>query len=670
MDNKKIASIVDDQLKKAENHASTVHKIIKENKDAYEANNNILKSLPNRSKATTSEAQDVVEAIFPSIQRVFISGKSVVQFEPRNKEDEDIALQITEYVNWVVTKSNNGEKILNDAFKNSLIFKVGFLKHYWCVEEEYIKDSFEGLSEEEYILLVDQENIDIIQESSEEIEVVDELGNVFMQKTYNVKICTTVKKGRIIIEAVNPLEVFISPQATSLDDCDYCCHVVQKTRSELIEQGFNKNLVFSLSDDRHSSHDSNYIQTENQGYDRDNDSEDKSQDLLKVEEHYIKIDIDNDGVAELTKILKVGSTILTKEKVSDIPFSYLCPIPFPNQFYGHCPVDMVKPIQLVQTSLLRQTLDNVALMNNPTKIINSNNTHKAFLEGLKSNQATSLIQVNGDPNSSIQFKEQQSVAGVTLPMMDYLKSLKEAKTGVTSYSQGLDANSLNKTATGVSKIMDASQMRMESMARAYANQLERFYTQILRIAVEHKEDIKDKVIRLTNRFVEIDSSVWHDQYDTEINIGFGVGDKIHEFQTLSQIYQIQQAEQEGGTNLADDKNRYATLVKLCESVGLKDAEKYFNDPSREEEDGQPKIDPAAEMQAMEMERAAEKEAMEMQLKEAELALKQAELALKEQDLNFKQAIEQQKLNLETSVQLKNAALDADKIAIEESRKEQ
>ena len=73
---------------------------------------------------------------------------------------------------------------------------------------------------------------------------------------------------------------------------------------------------------------------------------------------------------------------------------------------------------------------------------------------------------------------------------------------------------------------------------------------------------------------------------------------------------------------------------------------------------------------MEMERAAEKEAMEMQLKEAELALKQAELALKEQDLNFKQAIEQQKLNLETSVQLKNAALDADKIAIEESRKEQ
>ena len=65
MDNKKIVSIVDDQLKKAEKHASTVHKIIKENKDAYEGNNNILKSLPNRSKATTSEAQDVVEAMFP-----------------------------------------------------------------------------------------------------------------------------------------------------------------------------------------------------------------------------------------------------------------------------------------------------------------------------------------------------------------------------------------------------------------------------------------------------------------------------------------------------------------------------------------------------------------------------------------------------------------------------
>jgi hypothetical protein len=48
--------------------------------------------------------------------------------------------------------------------------------------------------------------------------------------------------------------------------------------------------------------------------------------------------------------------------------------------------------------------------------------------------------------------EQRFVGQQAFPMIEYMDSVKENRTGFTRYSQGLDADSLNKTATGVSLI--------------------------------------------------------------------------------------------------------------------------------------------------------------------------------------------------------------------------
>ncbi|MGK7355467.1 portal protein, partial [Salmonella enterica] len=58
-----------------------------------------------------------------------------------------------------------------------------------------------------------------------------------------------------------------------------------------------------------------------------------------------------------------------------------------------------------------------------------------------------------------------------MPMIELLESKKENRTGYTRYSQGLERDSLNKTATGVNRIMDASQKRMKLMARIMAEAL-------------------------------------------------------------------------------------------------------------------------------------------------------------------------------------------------------
>ena len=52
--------------------------------------------------------------------------------------------------------------------------------------------------------------------------------------------------------------------------------------------------------------------------------------------------------------------------------------------------------------------------------------------------------------------------------MEEVQGWIENKTGVSRYNQGLDASSLNKTATGISQIMSASQQRIELLARCFA----------------------------------------------------------------------------------------------------------------------------------------------------------------------------------------------------------
>ena len=78
----------------------------------------------------------------------------------------------------------------------------------------------------------------------------------------------------------------------------------------------------------------------------------------------MRIDFDNDGVAELRKITKCGSKILDNEEIESVPFSTICPIPIPHKFHGMSIADTVKDIQLIKSTIVRNILDNMYLTNN------------------------------------------------------------------------------------------------------------------------------------------------------------------------------------------------------------------------------------------------------------------------------------------------------------------
>jgi hypothetical protein len=52
--------------------------------------------------------------------KIFTAGHDVVRFEPTGPEDEEVAKQATEYVNWIFTRDNPGFVILYTLFKGAL----------------------------------------------------------------------------------------------------------------------------------------------------------------------------------------------------------------------------------------------------------------------------------------------------------------------------------------------------------------------------------------------------------------------------------------------------------------------------------------------------------------------------------------------------------------------
>ena len=74
-----------------------------------------------------------------------------------------------------------------------------------------------------------------------------------------------------------------------------------------------------------------------------------------------------------------------------------------------------------------------------------------------------------------------NVTGGALAALEHFATVRENRTGVSRYNQGLDAESLNKTLGGLDRIMSASQQRQDLIARTFAETaIKRLYRLIYR----------------------------------------------------------------------------------------------------------------------------------------------------------------------------------------------
>ena len=608
------------------------------------------------SSIVTSDVQDTVEWILPQLLDIFTATDSIVSFEPTKQEDVKGAEQATETCNYIFTKKNDGFLILYTAIKDALLVKNGAVHWRKETKRQKVKTPLQGVTEMQLAQALEQGG-EII--NAEPVgQTVDPITGEPMG-VFNVTIERQEETQHICVEAFPPEDLLIKRDWTKplLQDCPYVARVMRVTLSDLIEMGYTDVTAEDLgsSDDPSQSADASFrssrLSQNGDAYEDDTDvsAEDDSltEGYLRIE--YVLVDYDGDGIAERRCIYRLKDKILKNEEESHVPIATASPILVAHRWDGMSIAETVSDIQQLKTEMTRQMLNSLYLANTPrTKVLtNPQGSPVANIDDLLDARPGGILRTQ-DMNG-IQEYVTPFVGGQTLPILEYVDAMRENRTGVTRYSQGLGSDGLEKTNGESSRLMNASQMRIKLIARIMAECLVKpIFQGILKLLTEG--DMQKIAFRLRNEFVEYDPQEWRDSYDMTINVGLGTGDKDMQLRHLGAIFQSQMALSQSpfGQALIDPVKIYNTQAKLVENAGFKNVGDFWKDPSKEPPPQQQPPPPPPQVLVKQMELQADQQKFQAE----------HQLTMQREQLQDAAKLRETQMNLE--LQAANDARDAER----------
>ena len=530
-----------------------------------------------RSKIVSTKVRDTIRAIKPSLMRVFLSSENPVEFVPTSQEDVQGAEQATKYAHWKFQQLD-GYRLLNDAIHDALVKKTGVLKIWWEDNTEATIHSYSNVTEEEMMAIVNEEDVTVIEHSTEmEIET-DETGFEMEIPQHSLKVSHQKKTGELKIEGVPPEEFIVDRNAKSVDDAFIVAHRTEMRVSDLVSMGYDFDEISELSG---LSSDDSYTDSESferQGYEQDEEqnTEDPSMKKVTVTEAYMKIDKEGTGVATMYRLLLAGGEdkLLECEPYGDVPFAVFEVDPEPHTFFGRSVADLIMNDQDSSTAMLRGMMDNVALTNSPRQGYVQGQVN---VDDLMNNEIGGLVRLKS-PQALVDIAT-PFVAGQVLTAMQYMDDAIEAKTGVTRASMGLDPDALQNTSATAARLQaQQGSAQIEVMARNIAEGgMKRLFRLMLNLLVENS--CEETMMRLHGQFQPIDPRVWNIDMDMTVNVGVGTGQEGERHTALSQALQLQMqiwqtyGVSNGMVSMTGIRNTLGDMLAL---QGVRNVDRYFN----------------------------------------------------------------------------------------------
>ncbi len=525
-----------------------------------------------RSQYVSPDVRDTILWIMPSLMRIFTGGDHIVRFEPQGPEDEAKANQATDYINYVFQRQNDGFLTLHTWFMDALLSKNGFAKVYWEEYEESETEEYEGLTEDEMVQILQDPSVEVVEyEPSEE--------------GIELKVKRKKSDGQCKVVPIPPEEFLVNRYPTApLSSNRFKCHRRRVTLSELKEMGYDTEGIQSDNDQ-----DFNTERTARYSFDETSQGADEpssdSNRYVWLEECYVKIDADGDGIAEKWTITKVGKKILEKEEGHTCEIVTLTPIPLPHKLYGMSIADLVMDLQLLKSTIFRQILDNMYLANNGRYMALDGMVN---IDDLLTSRPGGIVRVK--TFDAVKPMQPPMLGAPAFNLLEYVDHIKDVRTGVNRDLQGIDADSINKTATAQTNRLGAAQSRIELIARIFAETgVKDLFYAILECVQKHQK--QPKVIRLRNQWVSMDPREWTNKFDMSVSVGLGTGSKESVIGALLETIKFQMAALQMGLPIVQPVNVYNTSMELLKAQSIKGGDRFFTDPAQIPP-AQPQPDPA------------------------------------------------------------------------------
>jgi len=482
-----------------------------------------------RSQVVSYDVQDTIESALPQLLKVFVAGDKVVQFDPKGPEDQDAADQETDYVNHIVMEKNEGFKVFYVWFKDALLSKNGYVKVYAEEEDEEEEYEYKGLTDAQLQMLASDENTEVL-----EHEVYPD-PSVNMDVIYQQAAMNGVDPSTVMQPMLHDVKLKVTEKKTEI----------------VIENVAPENMMVSVEVSGPNLQDARFVQHR------------EVMQLADIAETFDK---------PLEYIKSIMSDLRdTFEEESNARDIY-------DEEYD-------RAIESNE-ALVKDTYIKLEGERHRVVVLGNTILYKEKTEYVPFACITPI----GDPGAGIMPLSHPPLPASSFGMVEYMDSMKEKRTGITAYNQGLDANSLNKTATGVAQIMNASQQRIELVARTFAEtgvkELFKLVHHLVRTTLT-----KPDITRIRNKWVEVDPREWKARKDLSISVGLGAGNKDQQLVHLTSILNMQkEAIQVGLTN---PEKIYNALAKLTQNAGFKNPEEFWVNPANTpEQEGQQQDKPS------------------------------------------------------------------------------
>lgn len=532
-----------------------------------------------RSQIVTRDVAEVIDYTVPSVLRTMVSGDRIVEFEALDSGFKDVLEEATEAVSQQFMQEQSGWRILHDSLKSGLLEKTGAIKCY--VEEERERREQDVTATQ--LAQLTANGIEIAEsepigqwaamsegeraliEQTEVPEAIDQLGPIFRVAWFETR--------PKFVDTPMPNEEFgVAPDARSLEEAIYYNHRTTKTFSELRSMGLNVDLLESQYGGYNESNLSKARDLPGKEAQPHREGPNRCLDFL---EEYCRYDLNGDGLAEFLRVQRVGRVILRVDEIDYGPCEEWCPFPMPHRRVGQSLADKVMDIQRTRSVLMRQAMDNLYQSNIPRMLVPENSIGLTTVDDLLTFDFGALIRYKGGEAPkplAVPF-----VAGHAFQAMEILTGERESRTGITRLNQGLDADALNKTATGTALMQAQGQQIEEYIARNFAEFVGRVFLKKYRLM---KDFGKPFQIIVDGEPRTVDPRGWPDDLRVVVRVGLGSGRKEQRIQHRMLLLNLQKEAAQSGDPHVTGKEIFNSVKGIVADLGLGQPTDYYSDPDK------------------------------------------------------------------------------------------
>ncbi len=276
---------------------------------------------------------------------------------------------------------------------------------------------------------------------------------------------------------------------------------------------------------------------------------------------WVRHDYDEDGIAELQRVILVGNNVLFREETTTIPVACIVPYVNTHRHIGESVGDLVFDIQRIKTQILRSGLDSLYLSTNPRHVVSEN----INIDDLLISRPGGVVRTTNGArpgDGEILPLITENVFPIAQEGLRHMDSVVEARVGVNRIFQGIDEGNLNQH-DRVGQLSTMAAQRVEDVARLFGAGFKRLFKIAHELVI--KSGHKAQALKLRGEWFDVDPSQWKTGRDMQVVAPFAAGNKDALLDRLLIHKQIHAEALQAGLPIVTPDDSYKLALMIAEA---------------------------------------------------------------------------------------------------------